>query len=304
MHNPAPIAAPTLMTSISEESAGALPTAPDANLPDEPLVVIEPRDAWLSIDLAELWRNRELLYFLTWRDVKIRYKQTVLGAAWALVQPAFMMLIFTLVFSRIAGGVEHIPYPLFALAGLVPWTFFSNAVTNSGNSLVNNVQLVTKVYFPRLILPAASVLAGLIDLLFAALLLGGMMLYYGIRISSHILMLPLLFAVMTLCALATGMWMSALNVKYRDVRFMLPFIVQLWLFASSVVVPSTVVPERLRWLLYLNPMSAIIEGCRAALFSTPFQWKAIGIAAALTVAGFAVAAHFFKQTERSFADFI
>jgi lipopolysaccharide transport system permease protein len=299
------------MTSIPEESPPGLPPAvdvlpapPDANLPDEPLVVIEQRNAWFSIDLAELWRNRELLYFLTWRDIKIRYKQTVLGAAWALLQPAFMMLIFTLVFSRLAGASGDVPYPLFALAGLVPWTFFANAVTNSGNSLVNNVHLVTKIYFPRLIMPAASILAGLLDLAFASVLLAGMMLYYGVRISSHILMLPLLVALMTLCALATGMWTSALNVKYRDVRFALPFVVQLWLFASSVVVPSTVVPERLRWLLYLNPMSAIVEGCRAALFSTPFHWKAIGIATALIVAGFAVAAHFFKQTERSFADVI
>jgi lipopolysaccharide transport system permease protein len=299
------------MTSMPEESVrglpptvDGLPASSDADLPAEPLIVIEQRDAWLSIDLAELWRNRELLYFLTWRDIKIRYKQTVLGAAWALLQPAFMMLIFTLVFGRLAGAVERVPYPLFALAGLVPWTFFANAVSNSGNSLVNNVQLVTKVYFPRLIMPAASVLAGLVDLAFSALLLGGMMLYYRVHITSHILMLPVLFALTTLCALSTGMWMSALNVKYRDVRFALPFIVQLWLFASSVVVPSTVVPERLRWLLYLNPMSAIIEGCRAALFSTPFHWKPLGIAAALTMAGFAVAAHFFKQTERSFADFI
>jgi lipopolysaccharide transport system permease protein len=282
----------------------ALPAPPDADLPDEPLVVIEQRNAWLSIDLAELWRNRELLYFLTWRDIKVRYKQTVLGAAWALLQPALMMIIFTVVFSRLAGAVEQIPYPLFAMAGLVPWTFFANAVSNSGNSLVNNVQLVTKVYFPRLIMPAASVLAGLVDLAFSALLLGGMMLYYGVHMTSHILMLPVLFALTTLCALSTGMWMSALNVKYRDVRFALPFIVQLWLFASSVVVPSTVVPERLRWLLYLNPMSAFIEGCRAALFSTPFHWRAIGTATALTMAGFAVAAHFFKQTERGFADFI
>jgi homopolymeric O-antigen transport system permease protein len=299
------------MTSMPEESVrglrpavDGLPAPPDAHLPEEPLIVIEQRDSWLSIDLAELWRNRELLYFLTWRDIKIRYKQTVLGAAWALLQPAFMMLIFTLVFSRLAGSVERVPYPLFALAGLVPWTFFANAVSNSGNSLVNNVQLVTKVYFPRLIMPAASVLAGLVDLAFSSLLLGGMMLYYGVHLTSHILMLPLLFALTTFCALSTGMWMSALNVKYRDVRFALPFIVQLWLFASSVVVPSTVVPERLRWLLYLNPMSAIIEGCRAALFSTPFHWKALAIAAALTMAGFAVAAHYFKQTERSFADFI
>jgi lipopolysaccharide transport system permease protein len=299
------------MTLMPEKSArglppavDALPAAPDAALPDEPLIVIEQRNAWLSIDLAELWRNRELLYFLMWRDIKVRYKQTVLGAAWALLQPALMMIIFTVVFSRLAGDVEHIPYPLFAMAGLVPWTFFANAVSNSGNSLVNNVQLVTKVYFPRLIMPAASVLAGLVDLAFSALLLGAMMLYYGIHITPHVLMLPVLFALTTLCALSTGMWMSALNVKYRDVRFALPFIVQLWLFASSVVVPSTVVPERLRWLLYLNPMSAIIEGCRAALFSTPFHWRAIGIATALTMAGFAVSAHFFKQTERGFADFI
>src|SRR3954471_7911213 len=171
----------------------ALPAPPDADLPDEPLVVIEERNAWISIDLAELWRNRELLYFLTWRDVKIRYKQTVLGAAWALLQPAFMMLIFTLVFSRLAGAGGDVPYPLFALAGLVPWTFFANSVSNSGNSLVNNVHLVTKVYFPRLIMPAASVLAGLVDLGFASLLLGALMLYYGVRISSSILMLPLLF---------------------------------------------------------------------------------------------------------------
>jgi lipopolysaccharide transport system permease protein len=275
-----------------------------AVLPDEPLVVIERRDSWIHFDVAEIWRNRELLYFLTWRDIKIRYKQTVLGAAWALLQPAFMMLIFTLVFGRLAGRSGTVPYPLFAIAGLVPWTFFSNAVTNSGNSLVNNVHLVTKVYFPRLIMPAAAVLSGLVDLALAVLLLGGMMLYYGVGLTTHILMLPVLFGLTTLCALSTGMWMSALNVKYRDVRFALPFVIQLWLFASSVVVPSTVVPERLRWLLHLNPMSAIIEGCRAALFSTPFHWPAIGLAAALILIGFILAAHYFKQTERSFADFI
>ena len=275
-----------------------------AVLPDEPLVVIEKRDSWINFDVAEIWRNRELLYFLTWRDIKIRYKQTVLGAAWALLQPLFMMLIFTLVFGHLAGRSGTVPYPLFAMAGLVPWTFFANAVSNSGNSLVNNVHLVTKVYFPRLIMPAAAVFAGLVDLALAAILLGGMMLYYGIGLTTHILMLPVLFVLTTLCALSTGMWMSALNVKYRDVRFALPFVIQLWLFASSVVVPSTVVPERFRWLLHLNPMSAIIEGCRAALFSTPFHWPAIGLASTLIVIGFILAAHYFKQTERSFADFI
>jgi lipopolysaccharide transport system permease protein len=282
------------------------PPAPfdaSAALPDEPLVVIEQRDSWVSIDLAELWRSRELLYFLTWRDIKIRYKQTALGAAWALLQPAFMMLIFTLVFGRL-GVSTGVPYPLFALAGLVPWTFFANAVASSGNSLVSNVHLVTKVYFPRVIMPAAAVLSGIIDLALAVLLLGGMMFYYGVRITPHILMLPVLFALTTLCAISTGMWMSALNVKYRDVRFALPFVIQLWLFASSVVVPSTVIPAHLRWLLYFNPMSPIIEGCRAALFSTPFHWQALGLATALTFAGFALSAHFFRSTERSFADFI
>jgi lipopolysaccharide transport system permease protein len=282
-----------------------LPATFDASaaLPDEPLVVIEQHHSWIDIDLAELWRNRELLYFLTWRDIKIRYKQTVLGAAWALLQPAFMMLIFTLVFGRL-GVITSVPYPLFALAGLVPWTFFANAVANSGNSLVSNVHLVTKVYFPRVIMPAAAVLSGIIDLALAVLLLGGMMLYYGVRLTPHVLMLPILFALTILCAISTGMWMSALNVKYRDVRFALPFVIQLWLFASSVVVPSTVIPAHLRWLLYLNPMSPIIEGCRDALFSTPFHWKALGLATTLTFIGFALAAHFFRLTERSFADFI
>jgi lipopolysaccharide transport system permease protein len=281
-----------------------VPFDASAALPDDPLVVIEQRHSWISIDLPELWRNRELLYFLIWRDIKIRYRQTVLGAAWALLQPAFMMLIFTLVFGRLAGLSTGVPYPLFALAGLVPWTFFANAVANSGNSLVSNVHLVTKVYFPRVIMPAAAVLSGIIDLALAVLLLGGMMFYYGVRITPHILMLPVLFALTTLCAISTGMWMSALNVKYRDVRFALPFVIQLWLFASSVVVPSTVIPAHLRWLLYFNPMSAIIEGCRAALFSTPFHWQSLGVATALTLAGFVLAAHFFRSTERSFADFI
>jgi lipopolysaccharide transport system permease protein len=283
-----------------------LPALSDASaaLPDEPLVVIEQRDSWINIDVVELWRNRELLYFLIWRDIKIRYKQTVLGAAWALLQPAFMMIIFPLVFGRLAGVSAGLPYPLFALAGLVPWTFFANAVANSGNSLVSNVHLVTKVYFPRLIMPAAAVLAGLVDLGLSVLLLGGLMVYYGVRLTPHILMLPVLYGLTTLCALSTGMWMSALNVKYRDVRFALPFVIQLWLFASSVVVPSTVIPAHLRWLLYFNPMSPIIEGCRAALFSTPFHWQALGLASAITIVGFVVAAHFFKNTERSFADFI
>jgi len=299
------------MNVIPDEAVRGLPPTEElsppfddtAVLPEDPLVVIEQRESWINIDIAELWRNRELLYFLIWRDIKIRYKQTVLGAAWALLQPAFMMLIFTLVFSRLAVNAG-VPYPLFALAGLVPWTFFANAVANSGNSLVSNVHLVTKVYFPRLIMPAAAVLSGVVDLALALLLLGGMMLYYGVRLTPHILMLPVLLGLTTLCALTTGMWTSALNVKYRDVRFALPFAIQLWLFASSVVVPSSVIPQHLRWLLSFNPMSAIIEGCRSALFSTPFHWRNLGVATSITLVAFVIAAHFFKRTERLFADFI
>ncbi|HEX3249370.1 MAG TPA: ABC transporter permease [Pyrinomonadaceae bacterium] len=274
-------------------------------LPTEPLVVIQPSKKWNLFSLKDIWAYRELLFFLTWRDVKVRYKQTALGAAWAILQPLFMMLIFTIFFGRLAGvGSSGIPYPLFALGGLVPWTFFANAITASGNSLVGSAHLITKVYFPRLIVPAAAMLAGLVDFLLAFLLLCGLMIYYRVALTAQILFLPVLILLTALFSLAVGTWMSALNVKYRDVRFALPFLIQLWLFVSSVILPSSAVPPKWRWLLMLNPMSGIIEGYRSALFGLPFDWPALSVAAVLTLLVLLYAIYAFSRVERSFADII
>ena len=270
----------------------------------EPLVVIQPSQ-WRLISLKDLWAYRELLFFLTWRDVKVRYKQTALGAAWAILQPLFMMVIFTIFFGRLAGvDSAGIPYPLFALAGLVPWTFFANAITQSGNSLVGSSHLITKVYFPRLIVPAAAMLAGLVDFALAFALLCLMMIYYGVAPTIQVLFLPILILMTALFALGVGTWMSALNVKYRDVRFALPFLIQIWLFVSSVILPSSALPDKYRWLLMLNPMSGIIEGYRSALLGLPFDWPAIGVAAAITVVVLVYAIYSFTRVERSFADII
>jgi lipopolysaccharide transport system permease protein len=271
----------------------------------DPLVVIQPSKTFSFLLFKDIWAYRELLFFLTWRDVKVRYKQTALGAAWAILQPLFMMLIFTVFFGRLAGiTVPGVPYPLFALAGLVPWTFFSHAITASGNSLVGSSHLITKVYFPRLIVPAAAMLAGMVDFAFAFLLLGVMMIYYGVALTIQALFLPVLILLTALFALGVGTWMSALNVKYRDVRFALPFVTQVWLFVSSVILPSSSVPQKWRWLLMLNPMSAIIEGYRSALFGLPFDWTALGVAAGLTMGVLLYAIYSFGRVERSFADII
>jgi lipopolysaccharide transport system permease protein len=275
------------------------------HLPAEPLVVIQPSKKWSLLNLKDIWAYRELLFFLTWRDVKVRYKQTALGAAWAILQPLFMMIIFTIFFGRLAGvASQGIPYPLFALAGLVPWTFFANAITASGNSLVGSANLITKVYFPRLIVPAAAMLAGLVDFLLAFLMLVLLMVYYRVTPTVQLLFLPVLILLTALFSLGVGTWMSALNVKYRDVRFALPFLIQLWLFVSSVILPSTSIPQKWRWLIMLNPMSGIIEGYRAALFGLPFDWPALGISAALTIVVLFYAIYAFGRVERSFADII
>ena len=290
-------------TTISAENS----QAPGKNfqLPEEPLVVIQSSSRWNLINLKDIWAYRELLFFLTWRDVKVRYKQTILGAAWAILQPLFMMIIFTIFFGRLAAvGSSGIPYPLFALAGLVPWTFFSNTITASGNSLVGSAHLITKVYFPRLIVPAAAMMAGLVDFVLAFLLLAGLMIYYRVTLTMQVLFLPALVLLTALFGLGVGTWMSALNVKYRDVRFALPFLIQLWLFVSSVILPSSAVPEKYRWILMFNPMSGIIEGYRSALFGLPFDWPAIGVAAVLTIAMLFYSVYSFGKAERSFADII
>lgn len=274
-------------------------------VPENPLVVIEPRRGWIPVDLRDLWHYRDLFYILTMRDIKVRYKQTALGATWAIIQPLFTMLIFTLFFGKLAGmPSDGIPYPIFAYAGLLPWTFFSNAVTGSGNSLIGNSNLITKVYFPRMIIPMASVGSGLIDFAIAFGLLVILMFYYGVGLSISILMLPVLVLLTSLLAIGIGMWMSALNVKYRDIRHALPFFIQLGLFISPIIYPPTIVPEQWRWLLYFNPLTGIIEGFRSAIFGREFDWLALGISAIITLAILFYAAYMFKRMEKSFADII
>jgi lipopolysaccharide transport system permease protein len=282
----------------------ANPQAVDS-LPEKPIVVIEPSKAWVALNFRDLWHYRDLLYILMMRDIKVRYKQTALGAAWAIIQPLFTMLIFTLFFGRLAGmPSDNIPYPLFAYAGLLPWTFFSNAITNSGNSLVGSSNLITKVYFPRMIIPTAAVGSGLLDFLIAFVLLIGLMFYYGAGLSINILMLPVLIVLTSLLAIGVGMWMSALNVKYRDIRYALPFLVQLGLFATPIIYPASLVPEKYRWLLWLNPVAGQIEAYRSAFFGKPFDWLALGISTALTLIILFYAAFMFKRMEKSFADII
>lgn len=272
---------------------------------DKPLVVIEPRRGSLALNLHDLWQYRDLLYILTLRDVKVRYKQTILGVLWAVIQPFFMMIIFTLFFGRLAGiPSDGIPYPLFAYAGLLPWTFFSNAVNSSGNSLVGNSSLITKVYFPRMIIPIAAVGSGLIDFLISFGLLALLMLYYGIGFSSNIVMLPILTLLTALLAIDIGMWMSALNVKYRDVRYALPFLIQLWMFATPIIYPSSLIPDEWRWLFIINPLTGLIEGYRSAIFGTPFDFVGIGVSVFVAFAALIYSAYTFRQMERSFADLV
>jgi lipopolysaccharide transport system permease protein len=275
------------------------------NLPDKPLVSIRPGGRFAPIDLKSLWDYRELLYFLTWRDVKVRYKQTALGAAWAIIQPLFTMIVFSIFFGKLARmPSDGIPYPIFAYAGLMPWTFFSNAVNSSGNSLVGSAHLITKVYFPRMIIPGAAVAAGLVDLLIALGILFILMIYYGVGLTWNILMLPALILLTTMLAIAVGMWTSALNVKYRDIRYALPFAIQLTMFATPIIYPVSIVPAAWRWALNLNPLTGIIEGYRASFFGRPIDWTALAISAVITFALLLYAAYHFKRVERTFADIV
>jgi lipopolysaccharide transport system permease protein len=252
-----------------------------------------------------LWKFRELLYFLAWRDIKVRYKQTLLGVAWAILQPLLTMLLFWILFGRLAGiKSEGVPYPIFAFAALVVWSFFATAVTNSSNSLVGSSHLITKVYFPRMIIPMAAVGAGLMDLIITLLLLVVMGFYYGLELGWTTLMVPVLMLLTMCLAVGVGMWLSALNVKYRDVRFALPFLVQLWMFASPIIYPSSMLPARWRWVLRLNPLTGIIENFRASLFRRQFDWAGLGVSTVLTVALLIYSAYAFRRVEKRFADIV
>ncbi len=277
----------------------------DNDLPEKPVVVIEANSGSLWLDLQKLWNFRDLLFVLTARDIRVRYKQTVLGILWVIIQPVLMMIFFTLIFGRLAGmPSDGIPYPIFAYAGLLPWTFFSNSLNGSANSLVGNSSLITKVYFPRMIIPIASVGAVLVDFLIAFGLLILLMFYYGIGLSVNILMLPVLAFLTALAAIGAGMWMSALNVKYRDVRYALPFITQFWMFATPIIYPSTLIPEKWRWLLKLNPLTGIIEGYRSAIFGRPFDLAGLGISIGIIIIVLLYSIYAFRRMERSFADIV
>jgi lipopolysaccharide transport system permease protein len=277
----------------------------DNDLPEKPVVVIEANSGSVWLDLQKLWNFRDLLFVLTVRDIKVRYKQTVLGILWVIIQPVLMMLFFTLIFGRLAGmPSDGIPYPIFAYAGLLPWTFFSNSLNGSANSLVGNSSLITKVYFPRMIIPIASVGAVLIDFLIAFGLLILLMFYYGIGLSVNILMLPVLAFLTALAAIGAGMWMSALNVKYRDVRYALPFITQFWMFATPIIYPLTLIPEKWRWLLKLNPLTGIIEGYRSAIFGKPFDLAGLGISITIIIIALLYSIYAFRRMERTFADIV
>ncbi|MDQ1523302.1 MAG: lipopolysaccharide transport system permease protein [Pyrinomonadaceae bacterium] len=292
-------APPTPRTTAAADGDDALV------LPDRPLILIESEETGVQFAFADLWSYRELLYFLTWRDIKVRYKQTALGAAWAIIQPLATMLLFTLVFNRLAGlDTGRVPYPLFAYTGLLIWTFFSNAVINSTNSLINNTNLITKVYFPRAFIPAAAVAAGMVDLAIAGLILCGLVVYYGVAPTWGLALVPLFLLLAVLLALAVGMLISALTVKYRDLRHALPFLIQFWMFASPVIYPASRVPGGWRQLIALNPLTGIIEGFRAALFGGAFDRAAIVLAVFMTLVLLAASFYLFRRIEETFADII
>jgi lipopolysaccharide transport system permease protein len=269
-------------------------------------LLITPANRWIPLQLSELWEYRELLYFLIWRDVKVRYKQTVLGAAWAVMQPLFMMVVFSLFFGLLAKvPSDGIPYPIFTFCALIPWQLFANALSEASNSLIGNQNLITKVYFARLVIPIAAVLSGLVDFLIAFLILIGMMFYYGIVLGWSILVLPAFVLLAVLTALAVGLWLSALNVQYRDVRYTMGFLVQFWLFATPVAYSSSIVPEKWRVFYGINPMVGVVEGFRWALLGKSQPPSAMLFVSVLVVSVLLTGGlYYFRSMEQEFADIV
>jgi len=292
--------------TIEIEKNGNTSLKPDTSLPYS---VIEPRSLWSELSLKELWRYRELFYFLTWRDVKVRYKQTVLGIAWAVIQPLFNMLLFTLLFGKLAKlPSDNIPYPLFAFAGLFPWTFFANAISTASNSLVGNSHLITKVYFPRLIIPAAAILAALVDFAFAFGTMALLVIFYRVPLTIRLLALPGLVLITVALSFAVGTLTSALQVKYRDIRYIVPFLIQFWMFATPIIYPASMMPPRYRIIYNLNPMAGIIEGYRTALLSginnSTFDWLSLFSATLITLLILFYSIYSFRRLEKTFADIV
>jgi lipopolysaccharide transport system permease protein len=275
-----------------------------ASQPSNEVLIIQPTRGWLNLNFRELWEYRELLYFLVWRDIKVRYKQTALGAAWAILQPVMTMIVFSVFFGRLAKvPSDGVPYPVFAYTALLPWQLFAYSLSESANSLVGSQHLIKKVYFPRLVVPISSVLAGLVDFAIAFVVLLGLMAYYGIRPTAAIAALPLFVILAIATALSVGLWLSVLNVQFRDVRYTIPFLTQFWLFATPVAYPSSLVPEKWRPLFGLNPMAGVVEGFRWALLGKatspgPLLWVSIAAVVVLLIGGLA----YFRRMESTFAD--
>jgi lipopolysaccharide transport system permease protein len=269
-------------------------------------LVIEPPRGWKALDLRELWRYREMLFFFTWRDIKVRYRQTVLGAAWAVLQPVLTMVIFSIIFGTLAKlPSQGIPYPIFTFTALLPWQLFAFALTSSSNSLIENQQLITKVYFPRLIIPISSVIAGLVDFFIAFVILILMMLFYGIAPTAAILTLPLFLFLALASATGVGLWLSALNVEYRDIRYVVPFLTTFWMYATPIAYSSELIPGKWRWLFSLNPMTGVVEGFRWALLGkSALDLPSLLVSAAAVAVIFVTGLYYFKRVETGFADVI
>lgn len=296
--------------STREEPAlsGSIPSGSvSAGAVDQtPTTVITPSAGWVPLNLCGLWEQRELLYFLVWRDIKVRYKQTTLGVAWAVLQPFLTMVVFSLFFGKLARvPSDGLPYPIFSFAALVPWTFFSYGLTQSANSVVMDEQLVRKVYFPRMVIPAAAVLSGVVDFALASAVLLGMMLYYGIALTLHTLWVVPLLLLALVTSLGVGLWLAALNVQYRDVRYTVPFLTQLWLFATPIAYPSSLLPEPWRTVHGINPMAGVVEGFRWALLRTDTApGPMIAVSALVAVLVLVGGMFYFRRMEDTFADII
>ena len=293
-------------TQPPQNAAMPDPTRPDVEpdvAGDATLTVIRPRRGWQAVDFGELYRYRELLYFLIWRDIKVRYKQTALGALWAVLQPVLTMVIFSVIFGRVVKmPSDGVPYPIFVFAGLLPWTYVQNAVGISSLSLVSQSALLTKIYFPRLFMPAASVGAGLLDLLLSFGVYGVLMLYYGLLPGKSVLLLPVLLILSVITALGVGLLLAGWTVSYRDFKLIVPFMTRMWLFLSPVIYPVSLFGPEYRWILALNPMTGIIDSFRSVLLDKPIDWTTLGISSLVAVALFVLGLYNFRRTERRFAD--
>jgi lipopolysaccharide transport system permease protein len=305
-----PLLSETTSPAIAQRSAlPEMRAVPETTvLPDQPVLFIRPTSGWRALNLLELWQARELLWFLALRDIQVRYKQTVLGAAWAVIQPVLMMVVFSLFFGRLGGldqRIGAIPYSLFAFCGLVPWQLFSYAMTQSSNSVVNEQRLLTKVYFPRVIIPLAPTLSALVDFAIAFVVLLGLMAWNGVYPGGAILWLPLFVALAVLAALAVGLWLSALNALYRDVRYTIPFLTQFWLFATPIAYPSSIVPEEWQCLYALNPMVGVVDGFRWTLLGmAPPSWGPLAVSVLATGALLIGGLLYFRRMEKTFADMV